>query len=64
MKRRNLLRHLREQGCLFVREGSDHTIVTNPANGRQSEVPRHREIKFRLVRKICRDLDVTPPSEK
>jgi hypothetical protein len=24
-------------------------------------VPRHREIDFRLVRKICRDLGIDPP---
>jgi hypothetical protein len=25
-------------------------------------VPRHREIDFRLARKICKDLKVRPPS--
>ena len=32
MKRRDLLRHLRQHGCRFVREGSDHSIWENPAN--------------------------------
>jgi mRNA interferase HicA len=61
VKRRDLLRHLREHGCIFVREGAGHTIVRNPLNGMQTEVPRHREIKFAMVRRICRDLNVPPP---
>jgi hypothetical protein len=36
MKRRDFVRHLREQGCVLVREGRSHTIVENPANGRRS----------------------------
>lgn len=26
MKRRDLIQHLRNQGCVFVREGSEHSI--------------------------------------
>jgi predicted RNA binding protein YcfA (HicA-like mRNA interferase family) len=64
MKRRNLIRHLRLHGCIFVREGSDHTVVMNPATGGVTEVPRHREIKYGMMRRICRDLGIPLPAEK
>ncbi len=40
MKRRDLIRHLLAQGCVFVREGSSHTIMRNPVTGRSTPVPR------------------------
>jgi len=58
MKRRDFIRHLEKQGCVFKREGANHTIYTNPANNRSSTVPRHTEIGERLVRKICDDLEI------
>lgn len=58
MKRRDLVRHLRRHGCVLVREGSDHTIYENPANGRRAPVPRHREIPDHTARAICRQLGV------
>ncbi len=64
MKRRKLLRHLRDHQCVFVREGAGHTIVSNAAKDLQSEVPRHREVKFALVRQICKDLAIPLPAEK
>ena len=44
VKRRDLLRHLRSNGCQFVREGGEHSIWENPANGLRTAVPRHRDI--------------------
>jgi hypothetical protein len=64
MKRRRLLRHLLDHGCVFAREGSDHTVVSNPANGRKTAVPRHREIDTYLARRICTQLGVPPPPER
>jgi mRNA interferase HicA len=61
MKRADLIRHLEGHGCLFVREGSRHTIYKNPLNGTFSSIPRHREIKESLARKICDDLGVPRP---
>jgi len=61
MKRTDLLRHLREQGCALRREGAKHSIYENPATGQRSAVPRHTEIKDLLARKICRDLNVSEP---
>ncbi len=61
MKRRALLKHLREQGCEFLREGGRHTVYVNRQAQRTSTIPRHGEIPDRLARKICRDLGVPPP---
>ena len=64
MKRRKLLRHLQNHGCSFLREGRRHTIYENVPRNLVSEIPRHPEIDASLVRKICKDLAVPPPSEK
>jgi mRNA interferase HicA len=61
VKRRELIHHLEENGCLFLREGGKHTIYYNPSNNRTSAIPRHREIVDILVVKICKDLEIPPP---
>jgi predicted RNA binding protein YcfA (HicA-like mRNA interferase family) len=61
MKRADLIRHLESHGCIFFREGAKHTIYKNLATGAMSAVPRHREIKNLLARKICDDLGVPRP---
>ncbi|MEK7108142.1 MAG: type II toxin-antitoxin system HicA family toxin [Patescibacteria group bacterium] len=58
MKRDDLIRHLRQQGCVFLREGGNHSLFFNPLTGRTSTVPRHREVEEFLARKICKDLGV------
>lgn len=44
MKRINLLRHRRKQGCELVREGGKHSWWRNDRGDRRSAIPRHREI--------------------
>lgn len=61
MKLRAVERHLLEQGARKVGEGASHTKWRGPT-GSPSVVPRHRELDFRLVRKICRDLGIEAPS--
>lgn len=61
MKRADLIRHLEANGCLFVREGSKHTVYRNPVNGYLTTIPRHREIKKQLVKKICSDVGIPKP---
>jgi len=61
VKRADLVRHLERNGCEFDREGGKHTVYRNAATGRHSTVPRHREIKEGLARKICRDLGIPSP---
>jgi hypothetical protein len=58
MKRKDLLRHLREYGCALLREGKRHSIYWNPTSSKVSSVPRHSEINDFLARKIFRDLDI------
>ncbi|MCA9046487.1 MAG: type II toxin-antitoxin system HicA family toxin, partial [Planctomycetaceae bacterium] len=54
MKRTALLKHLTSMGCRLKREGGEHSIWYNPANAKQTSVPRHREIKDLLVKLICK----------
>ena len=58
MKRRDLVAHLEAHGCVLVREGASHTVYRNAATGEWATVPRHREVKDDLARKICKDLSV------
>jgi len=61
MKRIDLIRHLEQHGCEFLREGGEHTVYINRAARRSSSVPRHREIHEFLARKICDDLQIQRP---
>jgi predicted RNA binding protein YcfA (HicA-like mRNA interferase family) len=61
MKRADLIRHLEHHGCVFLREGAKHTVYKNVATGAATTVPRHREIKDSLARKICDDLRIKRP---
>jgi len=61
MKLADLVRHLKEHGCAFLREGGSHTVYVNRDKGKVSAVPRHREIKEFTARKICKDLEIPPP---
>ena len=58
MKRRDLLRHLIENGCVLFREGAKHSVFFNLLTKRSSTIPRHREIDDFLAKKIFRDLGV------
>jgi predicted RNA binding protein YcfA (HicA-like mRNA interferase family) len=64
MKRISLIKHLRQNGCVFVREGARHSVFFNPSINKLSTVPRHADINNFLARKICRDLGVEPPEKK
>jgi len=61
MKRRDLLIHLAEQGCRLVREGAEHSIWQNTANGRRTSEPRHREIPGYTALRICKQLEIQAP---
>jgi len=58
VKRQALLRHLRRYGCFLKREGGEHSLWANPSNGAVEAIPRHTEIADKLVRKICKKLDI------
>lgn len=54
MKRRDLERKLRIAGCYLKREGASHLLWINPKNGVVEAVPRHKEIKEPLAKKILK----------
>ena len=62
MKRRDLLRHLRQHGCQVVREGGERSIWENPATHRRASVPRHTEIPEFTAARICKQLGVPVPA--
>ena len=57
MKRRELERKLRIAGCYLKREGSSNSLWINPKNGVVEAIPRHKEIKEPLAKKILKNLD-------
>jgi mRNA interferase HicA len=61
VKRVDLVRHLEAHGCRLLREGGSHSIFVNATTRKVSCVPRHREVKAFLARKICRDLEIPEP---
>jgi len=58
MKRSKLIKHLIASGCELLREGSRHSIWRNMDSGSLSAVPRHKELKEQMARKICKDLKI------
>jgi len=64
MKRHEVLRHLRFHGCILKREGRRHSLYLNPANSVVEAVPRHVEIDNKLVEKICKRLEISPPGKQ
>jgi len=64
MKRKQLISFLIASGCIFVREGANHTVFANMIKQKVSTVPRHNEIDDFLVRKICKDLEISNPFKR
>jgi len=58
MKRKALIRHLEQHGCLLDREGRKHSVFYNPQSNRSTTVPRHQEINTFTAKGICRDLEI------
>jgi len=56
MKRIDLIKALDSSGCVLIRHGAKHDWYQNPATGVTQAVPRHREIKEHLARRILRML--------
>jgi len=58
MKRNKLIKHLETSGCVFNREGGNHTVFINPKTLQISVIPRHNEIDDILCNKICKQLEI------
>ena len=57
MKKVDLERRLRIAGCYLKREGRSHSLWINPKTGILEAVPRHKEIKDPLAKKILKSLN-------
>jgi predicted RNA binding protein YcfA (HicA-like mRNA interferase family) len=62
VKRRDLERHLTAHGARKVAEGGKHTKWRSEDRTRATAVPRHSEIGPGLVRAICSQLGIPPPT--
>jgi len=60
MKRKDLIRHLIDSGCVLFREGGKYSVFQNPVNGKETPVTRHLEIADYTARKICKELEIPP----
>jgi mRNA interferase HicA len=56
MKRFDLERILRKEGCYLKREGAAHSLWINPRTGVVEAIPRHSEIREQLAVKIIKNL--------
>jgi len=56
VKRTDLIKTIKQLGCVLVRHGSKHDWYQNRNSGVSQPVPRHREIKEHLARHIIRML--------
>lgn len=54
MKRIDLIRVVKRNGCVLIRHGSKHDWYQNPESKVSQPIPRHREIKESLARHIIR----------
>jgi mRNA interferase HicA len=57
VKRADLEKKLRIAGCYLKRQGGSHSLWINPRTGIIEAIPRHKEIKEPLARKILKALD-------
>lgn len=56
MKRRDLIRELKNIGCVFIRHGGNHDWYQNPKIKISQPILRHREIKEQLAKHIIKML--------
>ena len=61
MKIVDFLKHLKKHDCELIREGGNHSVYFNRVKNKITTVPRHKEIKNNLCRKICKDFEIPSP---
>lgn len=57
VSRRDIVRHLEQNGYRFQREGGNHTIYTND-KGRSIPVKRHRTFSRVAANLLCREAGI------
>ena len=60
MKRNVFLKYLKENKCVLVREGANHSLYLNTNNGKKSTVGRHPELSNLMCKIICKQLGIPP----
>ena len=58
MKRSELLKQLKKEGCVLLRNGSRHDIYINPKTGQKQPIPRHSEIDNAIAKHIKKYLGI------
>ena len=56
MKRLDLIKIIEKNGAVFTRQGGNHDWYKNLNTGVSESVPRHRDIKELLAKKIIKRL--------
>jgi hypothetical protein len=56
MKRGELLKRIKAQGCVFVKHGKKHDVYKNPRTRVEERVPRHNDINEILASVIIKNL--------
>jgi predicted RNA binding protein YcfA (HicA-like mRNA interferase family) len=59
MKRSELLKQIKKEGCICLRPGSRHDIYINPKTGQKQPIPRHSEIDNDLAKHIKKYLGIS-----
>jgi len=52
LKRKNLIKTIKSNGCVFVRHGGNHDWYRNPQTGKSQPIPRHTEVEEDLATAI------------
>jgi len=60
MKRRDLIKHLTDNGCVLIREGGKYSVYQNPVNLKEVPITRHTEMEDFAAHKVCKQLGVDP----
>jgi len=56
MKKGELLKRIKAQGCIFVKHGKKHDVYMNPRTGMEERIPRHSDINEELAKVIIKNL--------
>jgi hypothetical protein len=56
MKKGELLKRLKAQGCVFVKHGKKHDVYKNPRTGAEERIPRRADINEILAGIIIKKL--------
>ena len=56
MKKGELLKRIKAQGCIFVKHGKKHDVYMNPRTGMEERIPRHSDINEELAKIIIKNL--------